>query len=150
MRQRKDFSFDERTIKYLNELAHEDCTTMSATLEKLILKEYRRRSRKQYEFQYTAPESPKYELTPEIVADLIINKLAEKRNGGDMPQDFKIIEIRKGDKEKRWSHCPLMDNYRILIDSVFKGPQSFVYYIDDHIVCRITKSNHRQRFLSLR
>lgn len=43
MRKRNNFTLDERTIKCLKELADDDCTTMSATIERLILTEYKRR-----------------------------------------------------------------------------------------------------------
>lgn len=150
MRKRKDFSLDEKTIDFLREMAKNDCTTMSALLERLILKECRRRSRRE-NIPYPDPlvvfEDP---TAPESVAQLIINKLVEKRNGGDIPRDFKILEITKTEKEKRWSFDPLLETYKILIGSSYKGVQVFAYYPERKFVCRITKSGQRMGFLSVR
>lgn len=150
MRKRKDFSFDEQTIEILQEMAKEDCTTMSALLERLILKECRRRVRRESALHPAPMMIPEDSITPEGVAQLIINKLLEKRNGGDIPQDFKILEITKTEKEKRWSFAPPLETYKIVIDSFYKGVQSFVYYPERKWACRITKSGQRMTFLSVK
>ena len=149
MRKRKDFSFDEKTIEFLREMAKADCTTMSALLERLILKECRRRVRRECVLHPIPMEFSKATITPENVAQLIVNKLIEKRNGGDIPQDFEILEVTKVAKEKRWKFAPPLETYKILIGSSYKGVQSFVYYPERKFVCRITKSGQRMMFLSV-
>lgn len=149
MRKRKDFTFDERTIEFLEEMAKEDCTTMSSLLEMLVLKEARRRIRRECVIHPDLPVIPKDDITPEDMAQLIVNKLIEKRNGGDIPQDFKILEVTKVAKEKRWKFAPPLETYKILIGSSYKGIQAFVYYPERKFACRITKSGQRMHFLSV-
>lgn len=150
MKKRKKFTFDEKTIEVLQEMAKDDCTTMSVFIESLILKESRKRRRRKCAL-YPAPTIiPTNNITPEDVAQLIINKLVEKRNGGDIPGDFEILEVTKVAKEKRWRFEPPLETYKIFIVSSFKGLQGFVYYPECKLVCRITKSGQRMRFLDLR
>ena len=148
MRKRKQFTFDERTIECLEEMVKEDCTTMSALLESLVLKEARR-NRREYVIHPDLPATHKDDITPEDMAQLIVNKLIEKRNGGDIPQDFKILEVTKVAKEKRWKFAPPLETYKILIGSSYKGIQTFVYYPERKFACRITKSGQRMHFLSV-
>ena len=149
MKKRMNFLIDEVKAESLRQIAEEDSTTMSAVIVALITRECRKRCRDKYN-QITQPTNAKtIDLTPEIVADLIVHKLVEKKNGGTNPQDFRIISIEKGEKESPWNNRPPLENYKICIDSKYKGVQSFVYYNPKRpFVCRITKSNQRRIFIT--
>lgn len=150
MKKRMNFTFDEKTIEFLHALAKKEGTTMSGLLESIIWKECRRRLRRECTLHPAPPAISKDNITPVDVAQVIVNKLFEKGNGGDIPQDFKILDVSKVAKEKRWKHDPPLEAYKILIETLYKGTQAFVYYPECKLVCRITKSDQRMRFLDLR